>query len=531
VSELTGTWPLVGLALRRDRVRLPLWVLTMAAFPPFLQAPGIEALYPTPADLARAAHDFNGNATLRMLYGTVPAPTVGAITAWRTSFLFVMVALAAAITVIRHTRADEESGRAELLYATGVGRRAPLAAALVVATGASITVGLLVTTGMALQGYGTTGAIAQGLSVGAAGVLFAAVGALTAQLAEGASTARAIALTFLAASFLVRAVSDAALDGGLHWLSWCSPLGWLHTVDAYGGNRVWLASLPVVLAVVVLTAAWATAARRDFAAGVLPPRPGPAEAAPGLRSPLALAWRLHRPSLAGWGVAHLLLGILLGGIATGADDLLDDSEQMRDVIERLGGAGILTDAFLAAVFGFVGLLAAAQAIQAALRLRVAEEAGQAELVLVEPVSRWRGTSSHLVFVVLGPALSLAAAGVGGAVTFGLAEDDLGGRFGQVMRAALVQLPAVLVLAGAAIALFGLLPRWTMAAWAALSACLLVGQVGAVLQLHQTVLDLSPFTHVPGLAGHPLLLPLALLSAVAAGLTIAGLGAFAHRDVG
>ena len=223
--------------------------------------------------------------------------------------------------------------------------------------------------------------------------------------------------------------------------------------------------------------------------------------------------------------------MVLGGIATSADDLLDDSEQMRDVIERLGGAGILTEAFLAAVFGFVGLLAAAQAIQAALRLRAEEEAGRAESVLATAVGRWRWTGSHLVFVVLGPAVSLAAAGLGGAVTFGLAERDLGGHLGQVMRAAMVQLPATLVLAAVAVALFGLLPRWSSTAWAVLSACLLVGQVGAVLDLDQAVLDLSPFTHLPLLSGDPVLLPTAILTAVAGALTLVGVRGFTRRNLG
>ena len=37
------------------------------------------------------------------------------------------------LLVVRHTRADEETGRAELVGAGVVGRHAPLAAALVVA--------------------------------------------------------------------------------------------------------------------------------------------------------------------------------------------------------------------------------------------------------------------------------------------------------------------------------------------------------------------------------------------------------------
>jgi len=45
----------------------------------------------------------------------------------------------------RHTRADEEDGRTELLRATVVGRNAPVTAALLVATAAVAVTGVLIT--------------------------------------------------------------------------------------------------------------------------------------------------------------------------------------------------------------------------------------------------------------------------------------------------------------------------------------------------------------------------------------------------
>lgn len=531
MSELAGTGALVRLALRRDRVRLPLWAITAAIYAPVLQAPAIEALYPTPADLQRAVGDFGANATFRMLYGEIPSVTVAGVTAWRTSFLLVVLAIATALTVIRHTRADEQSGRAELLRATGVGRDAPLAAALLVAVGTSVAIGAATGGLMAVQGYDGAGSLAFGAAIAAAGATFAAVGAVGAQLAEGAGAARTIALTTLAAAYLVRALGDAQVDGSASWLSWASPIGWLHLLRAYGDERWWVLLLPLLLTAGLVALAVALSARRDFAAGLLPPRPGPATAAARFRSPLALAWRIHRASVLGWAVGLGLVGAVLGGAATGAEDLLRDSPGLHDVIERLGGAQILTDAFLAAVFGFVGLLAAAQAIQAVLRIRTEEEDGRAEAVLVTPVGRTRWAAGHVLLVAVGPAASVLAAGLVGAVVFGLADGDLGGDLPLVVRAALVQLPAVWVLAGAAIALVGVLPRWSSAAWALLSACFLVGQVGAALDLPQAVLDVSPFSHVPATSGQGLVVPLVALGAVAAALAGTGLRAFARRDLG
>ena len=103
---------------------------------------------------------------------------------------------------------------------------------------------------------------------------------------------------------------------------------------------------------------------------------------------------------------------------------------------------------------------------------------------------------------------------------------------RLVGGALVQLPAVWVLAGLALALFGLLPRLAAGAWAALAVCLLLGQFGRLLQLDQWVLDLSPFTHLPRTLGTAVdAAPLLWLTAVAAGLVALGLVGLRRRDVG
>ena len=69
--------------------------------------------------------------------------------------------------------------------------------------------------------------------------------------------------------------------------------------------------------------------------------------------------------------------------------------------------------------------------------------------------RLRWAASHLVFALLGTALLLAAAGAAGGLAYGAQVHDVGGQFGRVLGAALVQLPATWVLAGLGVALIGL----------------------------------------------------------------------------
>ena len=151
----------------------------------------------------------------------------------------------------------------------------------------------------------------------------------------------------LALVYLFRAVGDAAGAGGPRWLTWLSPIGWAQQFRPYAGNRWWVLLVTIGFAMVVGGTAFTLAARRDLGTGLLPTRPGPANAAPGLRSSVALAWRLQRGALTGWGVGFVLIGALLGGMAGNVGEFLNNPNA-RDLILRLGCRKGLTNAFLTA---------------------------------------------------------------------------------------------------------------------------------------------------------------------------------------
>jgi ABC-2 type transport system permease protein len=532
VSELAGTGALMRLILRRDRIVLPLWVLLLSVLPR-LYASSFDALFPTAHAREAYLAGTASNPSIVALLGRAFGSSVGALTAQRVGFSYVLVGLASSLTVIRHTRADEEAGRRELLGATAVGRLAPLAAVLIVTFAANLALAALVTVALMNVGLPAAGAAALGLALGVVGATSAAVGGVTAQLAETAAAARAMAVSLIGLWYLVRAAGDASGDrGGLSSLSWLSPIGWAQHLRPFADERWWIL-LPAVGLVVLLTLlACALAARRDLGAGVLPARPGPAEASRELHNPLALAWRLHRGLLFGWMAGFAVIGAVLGSAAKATTDALRDSSRLQDLLERLGGRADLSDLFLAGTMAILALAAAAYAIQASLRLRSEEVAQRAEPVLATAVGRLRWAASHLVFSVLGPAMVLATAGLTAGVTFGLSTGDVGRQVPRVVGAALVQLPAVWLLAGIAVVLFGLLPRFAILGWGALVAFLLLGQLGAVLQLNQWALDLSPFTHIPKLPGGAVsTAPLLWLVALTVMLFTVGLAGFRRRDIG
>ena len=532
MSTLTGTGKLVRLILRRDRLLMPLWILFIAVVP-ISVASSFAALYPTAAARQQFAAISGANATFVALYGRLLGSSLGELVTWRSGFVPIVVGLLSLLTVIRHTRVEEESGRRELVGSTVVGRNAGLAAALLATFGANLVLACLLALGAMSQHLPAAGSLALGVEFAAAGWVFAAIGGVAAQLTDGAGRARGIAISALGAAYLLRVGGDlsAQSGGALSWLSWLSPIGWVQPIRPYGGDHWWIVVLVAGLTGMIAAVSFALSARRDVGAGLLPARPGPATAAPGLRTPLALAWRLHRGLLAGWAAGLAVVGVVLGGIAKGIGSLLQGNRNLEDIFARMGGRSGIIDAYLAGMMGLLALLAAAYAIQATLRLRSEETEGRAEPVLATAVSRLQWAGSHLVFSFLGSAAALISAGLTTGLTYGLDAGHAGREVPRVLGAAIVQLPAVWVLAAVAVALVGLLPRFAAASWGALALCLLFGLVGAALQLSQWLLDISPFSHIPKVPGAAVpATPLVSLLAIAVALGAAGLVGLRRRGI-
>ncbi|MEU7578610.1 ABC transporter permease [Streptomyces sp. NPDC041068] len=518
--QLAGAGQLLRLALRRDRVMMPVWILIVSGI--VLAMPGsLEGIYGTAAERADAMESMNSNSSMRAMYGPVFGDSIGGLTAWRVGcYAGVLAAVMSLVIVVRHTREEEETGRQEMLSASMVGRRAPLTAALSAAFVANAAAGLLIALGMAGQGAG--GALALGLGVAGVGMLFATMAAIAAQLTESARLAKGITGGVLGAAFVLRAAGDAGTAGGSSALTWISPLGWQENLRAYAGERWWVLLLLAAAIVAQGFVAYELAGRRDVGMSFLPTRPGPARG--GLATAGALAWRLQRGSVLGWAAGFLLAGIVFGGMASGAADIVGDNQNTRDIIERMGGKSGLTDAFLATIAGLFGMMAALYIVTSVLRLHGEETSQRAEPVLAGAVGRLRWAAGHLAIAFGGAVLLLAVAGVGMAVGHG--EDA-----GAVVGACLAQLPAVWALGGLAVLLACAYPKGAVASWAVVGICLAIGWIGPALDLPQAVMDLSPFGHLPKLPGAEMSwAPLLVLTLIAAALVGAGLAGLRRRDM-
>jgi ABC-2 type transport system permease protein len=529
MTGLAGTGELARLAARRDRILLPVWLYALTAV---VASTGysLKKGYPTAADRASLAAGVGHNPSIAAIYGTAYSSSLGGITAWRIGIIAAAgCALMAIFLVIRHTRGDEEAGRLELLRATAIGRQAPPVAGLSLALVACTVLAVLIFVVGLFLGLPAAGSVALGLQVAAPGWVFAGIAVACAQLTDGARAARGIAASLLGVAYLLRAVGDAS--PGLSWLVWVSPLGWAERLRPFAGERWWVVALSAAAAAGFSALGWVLAAHRDVGAGLLPARPGRPAATRWLRGPVTLALRLQRGSLLGWLCGFLVAGAVLGAAAHGIGALLN-SPQVRADVFRYGGRSGLVNAYFVVLFQESAIVAAAYAIAAALRLHDEETGQRAEPVLAAPVSRARWAAGHVLTAVIGPALMLAAVGAAAGVAYGT-HGGMGTQVLRLLGAALAQLPTAWLMAGVAVALFGLAPRLAVGvSWGLLGAAALVAIAGPVLRLSHWVLDISPFTHSPKLPGTAFTLsPLLWLTAVAMLLTGAGLVALRQRDLG
>ena len=529
MSAFAGAPRLIRFILRRDRIRIAVWIAALllsvlgsvASFP---------ETYPTAADRQTRAETMSNSMASLFVgpgyglddydYGAMTANEMLPITA-------LGFALMSIFMVVRHTRAEEESERAELVRAAAVGRHAQLTAALAVAGAMNVMLFVLLALGLpaSLAELSSGGSLAFAAACAGVGLVFAGVAAFTAQLTLSGRGAVGLASMVVGVLYLLRSVGDM----GSGALSWLSPFGWATEMRAFFDERWWPIVLFVLLIGVVVWGAVAINQRRDVGAGIFAERPGRAVASGQLSSPFGLAFRLQRVTLMWWSISLFFLGLLYGGIAQEAGKLYEELEALEEYLARLGLADP-ADQYLALTIFVSALIATGYAIQSTLRLRGEESSLRAEPVLATPVDRRAWAGSHLAMALGGSFFVLLMLGLGTGIGRAISIGDAG-ELPRLIGASLAYAPALWVFAGLAVVLFGLFPRATNAAWAALGVVVFIGWLGPLLKLPDWAYDISPLEHVPRMpVADFTVVSMLILLAVTAAFVAVGLGGFRRRDL-
>ncbi|HHY48998.1 MAG TPA: ABC transporter permease [Alphaproteobacteria bacterium] len=533
-GSLAGTGKLLLFMLRRDHIRFLAWVLGLALMMAyFSNALGMLLDEQALASFAALAV----NPVMALIGGPgygFEAITVGkVIVGLYGAYLMIGAALMSIMTVSRQTRVEEQTGRAELVRANVVGRHAQLAAALILVA----LMNVLMTGLMALAFHFSLvepDSFAVSLlfasSIGAVGLVFAGVTAVTVQLSAFSRAASGIAGAVLAVSFVVRGLGDMSFvqGGDLGWLSWLSPFGWSQQTAPLTLDRWWPLAVSLGAALLLAAAGFALQSRRDLAAGILLDRLGSAVAPPWLRSSLSFAFRLQRSALFWWSVALLLGGITFGAfvqpMAENADGL------PAEIMVIFGGTEGMVEGYLGFMGIYFAIMAAVFVILSVQALRAEEQGVRTEPVLAAAVSRTGWLLSWVLVTALGVLWLLALAGLSDGIGAALATGD-GDLFGKVLLGHIAHAPAVWALLGLAVALYGLLPRLIGLTWAVFGWGTALSMFGDMMQFDDAVLATSVFRHVGQYPAQDISGPaIGVLTAIAVVLVTIGALGFRRRDL-
>ena len=526
-TTVHGTGRLVRVVLRRDRLRLTIWLVLLGGVIA-LSAASLPPLYPDQQSIDDYARLFGDNPALVAMAGPgygFDDPNLGVILVNETQLWgMIGVALMALLLTVRHTRAEEDVERAELVRSSVVGRHAPTTAAIVVvATAVMALSGVCAMTFVAL-GYPGVGSLALAGSFAAVGLMFVGIAVLFAQVVATARAALIAGILTLVAAFLTRALGDIA-DSPLRWTS---PIGWAQSVRAYAGETWWPLGLCVGVSGLCVAVAFALANRRDLGSGIIAPRRGPASGHH-LDRPWRLAWRLHRTTLSFWSLGMFIGGAVYASVADDVDDLVAENPVLADLLAQLQGAS-LVDAFFATSLALMAAVSTGALMGAVMRMRTEESAGRVEALWATPVSRWRWAAGHLVVAVVGVTGVLAAAGLGLGVTYAVIVDEPG----QMVRltvASLAMLPGVLAVGAAGVVLLGWWPRASMVGWVVLGLVVIVDVFGELLRMPDWLRGVSPFRHLPAVPAQAMTwTPWAAVLLAAAILALVGVVGVRRRDL-
>ena len=527
MTAFAGVGQLVRFVLRRDRIYLPVWILSIIGVV-YASVAAVRRTYDTPVEIASYAVNVGGSPAAVAIGGPpVALREIGGILIYENSLTALLgVALMAVFVVVRHTRREEDAGRVELLGSTVVSPHAVITAAVLVAAGSSVLVGAGVTLAFMVEEQPAAESLLFGAAVAALGVVFAGVAACAAQLMSHARGATGVSLAFLGLAFGLRAIGDVWENA---W-SWLSPMGWSQQVKVYADNRWWPLALSLGFTGVLLLATVALESRRDLGAGVVASRPGPASAAPTLSGVVGIAWRLQRGAVLGWMIGMWAMGLLLGSFSESIENMVEENPTLQKYLSQSGVTDFV-DAFFATSLLLLAIAAGGYAVSSALRTRAEEAAGRVEPLLATATSRTRWLLGNLLVTLVGTTLVVGSGGLGVGVAYAATSQNVA-EVWRLTGYAMAYLPAVLVIAAVAVLLFGWVPRASGAAWALVAITFVIGYLGGLLELPDAVVNASPLSHVPSVPAEALTAgPLVVLGIVAVAAVAVGWLGFLRRDIG
>jgi ABC-2 type transport system permease protein len=458
------------------------------------QTSAYRSTYSTPQERLQFAQSFGDNKAVRLFYG-VPHDllTAGGYAAWRVAGILAIFAAAwGLLAAVKSMRAEEDSGREELLRSGAIGRGASFAASAGAGAAGGTLLWAAFWAGLLAAKLPAGESAFLALETASVGLVFLGVGALASQLASTRRLALELGAGFLAVAFILRVIADTSEQ--LDWMRWLTPLGWGEELRPFTGSRPAVLILMAGAAFALLLVAGWIAKRRDVGEGLLHTSdvsdPDPRL----LTSPTAQALRDEWGRLLVWLIGAGLFAVVIGVLADSVSSA-DVSQGLNRQLQKLGAGSITTaSGYISFSFLFFILLVCLFGVSQVAAARHEEADERLETLLAQPVGRERWLVGRLLLAVGGAA---ALALVIGALTWaGAASQGADVSLGDMIGAGANCLPIALLFLGLGAVAFALIPRATSALAYGLVLVAFVWELfGSLLDLPTWTLDLSPFHQV------------------------------------
>ena len=398
-GDFNNTGTLIKFIFRRERFTSTVWITILVLFSMAI-APAMAEMFPDTASRSQFAAAFNNPVMVAMMgpiYGadnyTSGAMYGGLMLVWYA----IAVAVMNIFFVARHTRADEQAGRVEVVRSLPTGRLANLNATMISAVILNVILGLLTGLGLAVLGVETmdfAGSMVYGAATAAIGIVFASITAVFSQLSSNASGATGMSFASIGLFYMIRAAGDMQ---GIEIVSCISPLGLVLRSQAYVENNIWPSLVLLLIAFGLSMIAYWLNSIRDMGQGFIAAKPGRAAASPLLHSSFGLAWRLLRTPLIIWGIVMFTLGASYASVVGEIDSFIGDSPEYMtilgvpvDQLPNLSQADqtkMIVESFGIFVTLMMTLVAIVPLLNVVLKIRAEERDGRTENVVSRAVPR------------------------------------------------------------------------------------------------------------------------------------------------
>jgi ABC-2 type transport system permease protein len=496
-----------------------------------------EKGYPDEVSRAKFAASLSSAPALGLLYGdakNLTAGTNGYMVYRVVGFMSLITSIWGLAVAIRLLRGNEEDNRWEIIRMSSLSSRQAtthimggflLSWLLAVLLSFLITMGTIASTDLQMS-IGT--ALIVTLMIFLPGLLLAAVGILTSQLAVTRRRALMYGLVPLLIFFIIRGIANTSHD--FHWLMYFTPFGWVELVNPILDMHTWWLVLPILFSVLFAgLGIWF--AERDLGASVISQSDNAHSRYYLLGNSWQLGLRQNMWVWSAWAIAALTVSSLIASLTNVANDAATSSATISKSVDTLSGN--TTDiriAFLGAGLVFLVMILMVMTANIIGAIRNDEAKQYLDTILVQPTRRsiWL---VHRLLLGLGAVLFIALAS--GIATYFIATGQhIELNFGKLFVTSICMVGTAIFLLGFGALLYGLLPRLaTPLMYAFMGWSFIIILISSAVQLNSTLLHSSLFHYVSfNLANWPDISVFIWLSVLGIIMACVGVFAFTKRDI-